>query len=180
MLKGAPSTVSERDVFDFFSDIGLMPMNVNIMYDTDGNCSGQVVCEFHDPHQARRATTKDGMMFGRALLQVELLPSGRKRVGQEFIGQGKHFRPSLLGARPGGGGGPRFGGPAGPNPFVQALQGGPARQPRGRGPRFGGPRQDFGGIDRDDRSGGRGRGRGQPAGNDGNTVAAAGFGRPGK
>lgn len=70
MLKGAPSNVSERDVFDFFSDIGLMPMNVKIMYDTDGSCNGQVVCEFPDPHKARRATTKDGMVGDIAWLQI--------------------------------------------------------------------------------------------------------------
>lgn len=60
MLKGAPPHVAERDVFDFFSDIGLVPAHVKIMYDANGSCNGQIICEFIDPHKARRATTKDG------------------------------------------------------------------------------------------------------------------------
>lgn len=188
-IKGAPPNVSERDVFDFFSDIGLMPMNVKIMYDTDGTCNGQVVCEFADPHKARRATTKDGMLFGRGHVQVELVPSGRKRVSDPT--QTKSFRPSLLGPRPVNMPNPRFGGgPPGPNPFVQALQGvapgagirssGP--RSRGPNPRFGQPRGDFGpsnGVDRDDRTGGRGRGMRSFPQSQTSEASSFNFGKPG-
>lgn len=148
-------------------------------------------------------------MFGRGLMQVELLPSGRKRMPDLMHHhiQGKTpFRPSLLGPRPGGGDGPspaggRYGGggPAGPNPFVQALQGGPRGRGGGRGfnTRFGGPPRHHGlgepnngAVDRDDRLGGSGRGRakgggGRPLSNvdqessDDTTVPATGFGKQG-
>jgi hypothetical protein len=191
MLKGAPANVSDRDVFDFFSDIGLMPMNVKVMYDTNGTCDGQVLCEFQDPHKARRATTKDGMMFGRGQVQVEMVPTGRpKRMSDPL--QNKGFRPSLLGPRPFGGSNARFGNPPGPNPFVQALQGGGPRPLRPRGSSRFGPRTDFNGsngVDRDDRSGGGG-GRAReprvklsqtsPPELDDSGASGIDFGKPGK
>jgi hypothetical protein len=149
-------------VFDFFSDIGLAPVNVKIMYDAHGSCNGQIVCEFSDSHKARRATTKDGMLFGRGHVKVEMMPSNRRRLGADHMLKG--IRPSLLGARPIVPGmlPPRFGAPPGPNPFLQAMQA--PNGPRHSGPvplrprglsRFG-PRNEFAssnGRDRDDRLG---------------------------
>lgn len=145
IMKGAPPNITERDVFDFFSDIGLAPMNVRILYDTDGQCSGQVICEFPDNNKAKRATTKDGMLFGRGQISVSLLPSRNTTRGANSgnageFGQQNNFirnpRPGLLGPPPlrgqgggGGGGTPaapgmtRFPTPTGsPNIFEQALQ----------------------------------------------------------
>lgn len=147
IMKGAPPNITERDVFDFFSDIGLAPMNVRILYDTDGQCSGQVICEFPDNNKAKRATTKDGMLFGRGQISVSMLPSrnvnrgGSANAGE--FGQSNNFmrnpnpthRPGLLGAlppamraqgpgsAPGSGGMNRFPTPTHtPNIFEQALQ----------------------------------------------------------
>jgi len=175
MIERAPPNVSERDVFDFFSDIGLAPTSVKIMYDAQDQCSGQIVCEFPDSHKARRATTKDGMLFGRGHVKVEMMPSGRRRnpVDPSILGNKGQIRPSLLGARPIVPGmlPSRFSGiPPGPNPFIQALQNAngprhstPSTRGRGGPSRFG-PRNDFSnsssGRDRDDRMGGGSRGRG--------------------
>lgn len=142
-MKGAPPNITERDVFDFFSDIGLAPMNVRILYDTDGQCSGQVICEFPDNNKAKRATTKDGMLFGRGQISVSLLPSRNSKIssgggGGEFGGgsllqpnylvRSQNQRPGLLGPAPRGGaagnGTPRFPNATtsgSPNIFEQAL-----------------------------------------------------------
>jgi len=177
MLKGAPPHVAERDVFDFFSDIGLVPSNVKIMYDTNGSCNGQIVCEFLDPHKARRATTKDGMLFGRGHVEVQLVTTGRKRGLDlaNLAALNKSHRPALLGPRPMlPSGNPRYAMPFGPNPFVQAFQGvngTPPRptgshgtRPRGPHPSRFSARNEFDSttIDIDDRLGG-GRGRNSSA-----------------
>jgi len=169
-MKGAPENVTQRDILDFFSDIGLAP-NVRIMYDSDGQCSGQVICEFTDNNKAKRATTKDGMLFGRGQISVSLLPN-RSRIsgatgttgggGDLGLQQNTNFlrdfqqrpRPGLLGIGPPRGApnsSPRFPNPTSnsPNIFEQALQ-----QQSGPGPA--GARPPLGG--------GGGRGRGGPNG----------------
>jgi len=46
MLKGVPLTMSERDVFDFFSDVGLRPKRTKLLTDAQtGNRIGKIVCE---------------------------------------------------------------------------------------------------------------------------------------
>ncbi|ODM94574.1 RNA-binding protein 12, partial [Orchesella cincta] len=189
IMKGAPPNISERDVFDFFSDIGLTPTNVRIMYDSDGQCSGQVICEFPDNNKAKRATTKDGMLFGRGQISVSLLPN-RSRVSggsvepapqqNSFLRDFSQQRPrtGLLGSGPlrgapaGMNSSPRFPNPNNnsPNIFEQALQqqSGPVRPPpplgsgRGRGgPNGTGERMSrFNNARSDFRGNGMGRGRG--------------------
>jgi hypothetical protein len=152
MLKGVPPNMSERDVFDFFSDIGLSPINVRMLTDPHGSRTGQVICEFQDPGQARRATTKDGMVFGRNTISVNLLA----RKGGALPNR---TRPGILGSAPPGPGfvpNPRFHNPVSvqdENPFVQALNAQPPRMMLGPGGPHGGLRG---------RGGPRMRGRGGP------------------
>lgn len=96
-------------------------MNARILYDNDGQCSGQVICEFQDNNRAKRATTKDGMLFGRGQVSVSLLPSRNRTSGastaasgdfgaagaqqQLLFGRNNLTRPGLLGPGPATGGG---------------------------------------------------------------------------
>ena len=158
MLKGAPPNMSERDVFDFFSDIGLSPINVRILTDPHGGRNGQVLCEFQEPGHARGAIAKDGMYFGRNKILVTLIPRKGGSNGEMRGQPGMRGRPGILGSVPGPGfvPNPRFQNPAqSDNPFVQALNAQPPQHMMG-GP---GPRGGLRG-----RGGPRMRGRGGPLG----------------
>ncbi|CAG7831853.1 unnamed protein product [Allacma fusca] len=140
MISGVPPQTKERSVLDFFSEIGVTPLSVRLMYDQNGAMpNGQVVCEFPDPSKARRATWKDGTLFGRVPVKVSLLPSGNshnRTNNPSHMGSlaGNHnssqfpprgTRPSLLGPRPAipNSNAARFqSNHQSQNPFTQALQ----------------------------------------------------------
>ena len=125
---------------DFFSEIGLTPLTVNNMFDQNGIPNGQIVCEFSDSAKARRATTKDGTLFGRVPVKVSMWPSSKgvatsrssSSIGGVPSSHGNPFnprgsRPSLLGPRPASmqnNSNTRFANnhSQSQNPFTQALQ----------------------------------------------------------
>lgn len=94
MLKGVPLNMTERDVFDFFSDVGLSPQRVKMLTDAQtGNRINKVICEFNDVSQARRALAKDTQFFGRSAIGVHMLPRREGGGPHGRGGRGGSFAP---------------------------------------------------------------------------------------
>lgn len=157
LIKNLPRTATDRDVCDFFSDIGLVPLKIHIMFTAQGEPSGDVFCEFQSPEEANRAVSKNDSLFGRNTVSVLLvtrqtlnealgtpLPApagpGGPMHPPSLLGSGPMLGPSMLG--PGPGPGPNFNDP-------RQLDRGPRGDPRMEGPR-GPPRDDPRGSPRDD------------------------------
>jgi len=73
-MTGFPSKTSERDIFDFFSDIGLVPSVLEVKYENGSQRLDQVICEFSDNSKAKQAVSKNNMPIGFNQISVSLLP----------------------------------------------------------------------------------------------------------
>ncbi|XP_044734631.1 uncharacterized protein LOC123296960 [Chrysoperla carnea] len=82
VLKGLPQKTCDRDIIDFFSDIGLIPSRIHVPF---GKSSKQsfCYCEFSEPSQALQALTKNGTQLGMSEVIVELIP---RREMEQLIG----------------------------------------------------------------------------------------------
>lgn len=81
VLKGLPIKTSDRDIIDFFSDIGLVPSRIHVPLGKS-NKPSFCYCEFTDPQQASQATTKNGTPLGMCEVYVELIP--RREMEQQI------------------------------------------------------------------------------------------------
>ncbi|CAG9857700.1 unnamed protein product [Phyllotreta striolata] len=130
-VTGLPDKTTDKDVADFFSDIGVVPVKVYLIDDNAG-FSGRAYCEFAGAEEAAKAERKNGTAIDDTTVAVELiareemLEALKKPDEQQQQQQHQHqqqhdqeqkhpprqplfnFRPSF-GHRGGGGGGPRFG-----------------------------------------------------------------------
>ncbi|KAL0279795.1 UNVERIFIED_CONTAM: hypothetical protein PYX00_001276 [Menopon gallinae] len=71
LMKNLPLEASDRDICDFFSDIGLVPKRIHLMLDARGQPSGDAYCEFSESGQAQSACSKNGMPMGKNVLLVQ-------------------------------------------------------------------------------------------------------------
>lgn len=85
-LIGLPSNVNERDITDFFCDVGIVPDKVHLVTDEVG-FTGKAYCEFVSLDEAQSAVAKDGMYLGAGIITV-------KSVSRAEIDDAIGFRPS--------------------------------------------------------------------------------------
>nr|CAD7568654.1 unnamed protein product [Timema californicum] len=74
LLKGLPVSANDRDILDFFTDVGLVPLRIHIMLDKFSQPTGDAFCEFGCSEEASRATTKNNMPLGKENISVETIP----------------------------------------------------------------------------------------------------------
>ncbi|KAJ8884150.1 hypothetical protein PR048_016007 [Dryococelus australis] len=74
LLKGLPDNANDRDILDFFSDVGLVPMRIHIMLDKFSKPTGDAFCEFSSPEEVVRAIAKHKMPLGKENVSVEAIP----------------------------------------------------------------------------------------------------------
>jgi RNA recognition motif-containing protein len=65
LLKGLPVDANDRDILDFFSDVGLVPLRIHIMLDKFNKPTGDAFCEFSNVEEAARSCTKNNMPLGK-------------------------------------------------------------------------------------------------------------------
>ncbi|XP_077299088.1 uncharacterized protein LOC143920206 [Arctopsyche grandis] len=132
-LKGLPLRTKDRDILDFFSDVGVIPVKTHLMLTIQGQPSGDCFCEFMEPEEAKTALNKNGAMLGGNVVSVELVA---KQIVNEALGlipQDKGF--GMRGGFRGRGFPPSRGPP-------RRMRGGPAPYntgSRGGGNRYMGP-----------------------------------------
>jgi RNA recognition motif-containing protein len=73
LLHGLPSSVNNREILDFFSDIGLIPMHIHIMQDEMGVPVGDAFCEFRNPIEGARALAKNKAILGSKEISAKLV-----------------------------------------------------------------------------------------------------------
>lgn len=70
-LYGLPTTVTNTDITQFFSDMSVLPDKIHIMLSKFGRPTGESYCEFSTAQQAHTALGKDQTYMGPALVYVE-------------------------------------------------------------------------------------------------------------
>lgn len=113
LMRGLPFQTIDRDIFDFFSDIGIVPLCIHMMLNQQGKPAGECFCEFDSAEKAERAIAKNGLPLGKNIPTIELVPrvkmletlglmeAQQQTQQQHFPIQEQHQRP------------PRFSGPMG-------------------------------------------------------------------
>lgn len=69
-LTGLPSSVNERDIADFFCDVGTTPEKIHLISKSKG-FTGEALCRFESIEEAESAVTKDGMYLGTDIISVK-------------------------------------------------------------------------------------------------------------
>lgn len=79
LLKNLPPTVRDRDITDFFSDVGLVPHKIHMLVDPFGKPVGEAFCEFNDGVEAAKGLRKDSTHMGKFIVNVK--PVSRPEMG---------------------------------------------------------------------------------------------------
>lgn len=74
-ISGLPPTAMERDIGDFFSDVGVIPQMVEIVYDEERVPTGNAYCQFTSMKEAERALDKNSGFMGGHTVSVTLVES---------------------------------------------------------------------------------------------------------
>lgn len=158
-ISGLPPVAMERDIGDFFSDVGVIPQMIEIVYDEERLPVGNAYCQFGSMQEAERALDKNGGFMGGHTVSVTLVDSpDAPVVGGHAVDDMSHFAPypeqsdhgparGYAAAHPGPNNGPYPHRPTAMNnePPANAYNN-PPMGPRGfGGPRFAGPRYPAGG-----------------------------------
>ncbi|KAJ8929904.1 hypothetical protein NQ314_017369 [Rhamnusium bicolor] len=72
-----PAKTSDKDIADFFSDIGVIPIKIHLMSNNLG-FTGQAYCEFVNSEEASRAVKKDDTMLGN--IHISVCPINREEM----------------------------------------------------------------------------------------------------
>lgn len=114
-LYGLPTTVTNTDITQFFSDASILPDKIHIMLSKFGRPTGESYCEFGNAQQASAAMVKDQCYMGPNLVCVE--PINRSfmiqaitKPMQQHCNQQQDMSwsgPGMRGGGGGGGGGPQ-------------------------------------------------------------------------
>lgn len=70
LLTDIPQKSSDRDIADFFSDVGIVPANIYMVRDENGIFNGETYCEFFSVEEARVAFQKKGMPMGSCTVSI--------------------------------------------------------------------------------------------------------------
>ncbi|XP_067012208.2 uncharacterized protein [Anabrus simplex] len=103
LLKGLPVQANDRDILDFFSDIGLVPLRIHIMLDKFGKATGDAFCEFATIEEASRSLTKHNTPLGKQ--EVNVIPITRADMNEALGIPAYQPEPLMVGGGGGGGGG---------------------------------------------------------------------------
>ncbi|KAK9877953.1 hypothetical protein WA026_020173 [Henosepilachna vigintioctopunctata] len=68
-IEGLPLKTNDRDIADFFSDIGVIPTKIHLMNNNFG-FTGQAYCEFETLEEAEKASAKNSCVLGTQLITV--------------------------------------------------------------------------------------------------------------
>ncbi|KAF7988388.1 hypothetical protein HCN44_000961 [Aphidius gifuensis] len=140
IMRGLPFQINERDIIDYFSDIGIVPRRIHMMVNKIGTPFGGCFCEFESIEEAIRATNKNGTPLGKSIPIIDLISRNKMMDALEQGDSGiidtiPPFPPMGINDRPrfpplGAGGVPRFGNggfcPRGPPPGMMGM---PPRPP---------------------------------------------------
>lgn len=74
LLKGLPLQVTDRDILDFFSDVGLVPLRIHVILDKSGKPNGEAFCEFNSIEESIRSLSKDNSHMGKQEISVKSIP----------------------------------------------------------------------------------------------------------
>uniref|UniRef100_T1KCV5 RRM domain-containing protein n=1 Tax=Tetranychus urticae TaxID=32264 RepID=T1KCV5_TETUR len=169
-----PPTVTNRDLTNYFSEIGAQPFAIHIMLKANGFNAGEAFVEFSTSEQQMKAIRKDGSFMGAQRISVRSVPHDLMRRVVGIPPPGGPAGP----AGPGGPSGP--GGPGGPGNHGPPPPGPPSMNNGGMDMRHGGPmfppHGEMSGDPRKMRRGGREdfRGRREKEGRRGGDGAHAG------
>lgn len=72
LISNLPVKSNDRDISDFFSDIGLIPTKIHLISNNEG-FTGQAYCEFETTEEAAKAAVKDETLMGLNKVSVKLL-----------------------------------------------------------------------------------------------------------
>lgn len=94
-ISGLPPTAMERDIGDFFSDVGVIPQMIEIVYDEERLSVGNAYCQFGSMQEAERALDKNGGFMGGHTVSVTLVDSPDAQVvgGHDNVDDMSHFTP---------------------------------------------------------------------------------------
>ncbi|KAF6202128.1 hypothetical protein GE061_004526 [Apolygus lucorum] len=70
LIKGT-TNASDRDIHDFFSEVGVSPVTINFLSDPSGSPTGDIECVFENDDEADKAATKHNSYLGRCVVTVE-------------------------------------------------------------------------------------------------------------
>jgi RNA recognition motif-containing protein len=171
-ITGLPPSALERDIGDFFSDVGVIPQIIEIVYDEERMPVGNAYCQFASMQEAERALDKNGGFMGGHTVSVTLVenPDAAPVVSRHPATEEnkmRRFSPYLDTNMNQSDHGPRgYGHPGPSDPYNRPSMGAdggngynPQMGPRFGGPRFGGgPRYPPGGSNRGNFSGSGGPG----------------------
>ncbi|KAK4017416.1 RNA-binding protein 12 [Daphnia magna] len=156
-ISGLPLTAMERDIGDFFSDVGVIPQMVEIVYDEERMPTGNAYCQFASMKEAERALDKNGGFMGGHTVSVTLVeshdgPAAGRQPAEDMRRFSPYPEPPI--SQPDHG--PRMYGHPGHNDAYHrppmGSEGGngfpPQMGPRFGGSRFAGPRYPPGGSNR--------------------------------
>lgn len=73
IMRGLPYQTIDRDILDFFSDVGLVPHRIHMLLNQNGKPAGECFCEFDLCEEAVRATAKNGLPLGKNIPTIELV-----------------------------------------------------------------------------------------------------------
>lgn len=108
LLQGLPLSVNNREILDFFSDVGLIPQHIHIMQNDAGVPMGDAFCEFRTPIEGVRALSKNKTVLGnkeisaKAVTRLDMetsLNMPKKMLPQQQM----HLQPPVMMPRNGGG-----------------------------------------------------------------------------
>ena len=70
-VNGLPPTVTNRDLTNYFSEVGAQPFAIHIMIKPNGFNAGEAFVEFANPDQQMRAIRRNGSMIGSHRISVK-------------------------------------------------------------------------------------------------------------
>ncbi|XP_059482488.1 RNA-binding protein 12 [Neocloeon triangulifer] len=145
LLQDLPTSVNNREILDFFSDVGLIPLHIYIMQDDKGAPVGDAFCEFRNPAEGARAVGKNKSTLGSkevsvrpvARQEMEMALGFAKNPSQMMPRNGQEhmrppMRPNFMGRPPFDPRNPQMFGPRGPfqrPPFPPHMMGMRQRPP---------------------------------------------------
>ncbi|XP_077498725.1 RNA-binding protein 12B-like [Amblyomma americanum] len=84
-MLGLPSTVTYRDIADFFATQGVIPCAIHIMFGEKGLPTGYAIADFESHADSDRAFLQDGANLGHHVIALKMIPYSE--VAQAMGGQ---------------------------------------------------------------------------------------------
>jgi RNA recognition motif-containing protein len=99
-LQGLSQNSNDREIVDFFSDIGLVPARIHLMLDSNNTPSGDAFCEFTNCAEATRALAKNGNILGSKDISVRAVTRNEMNQALGILEQKLNDEQAMLAARP--------------------------------------------------------------------------------